>query len=476
MKKSIIAMVSLLILTGCSEGTKETFLIQEKENIFDLYDENGKEITKEDYDGYQKVGIDGYLVKKQDKYGYLLANGKQKIEVGKYQSLEVLGTMIIAKEIKEEQENITIFDSTGKQLYTSSKDVKITIAGLPIIQEGKIYSVLNPDGTLFVSEEKKVIDALIFNDTHLLVNYGDTIMITNNLVSDSKVSIALEGKYALLGADTKKGYLLHNKETNTISLVDSNAKVVFTTEQTFETAFFDGSGNIIGQNQGNKYLIKDKGKTIIEITSYYLDDKNYVIKNKEFVYGPHAFYKDGKEVQVTDIQLDPLASYSKHKIFPVYLKNKGYVYYDFKGEKVIDEIYQKASAFDNNDRAIITKGEDCYLIMKDGKKASSKYVHIELIDNGYYAGYSTENKYEVIDKDGNKVIDDVFMGTKDIVTYGEHMYGIFNKSGKSYIYDMNDEYKVVFDVQGNVVFDEAGHFIVNQKTYYSIEGKKIYPR
>ena len=251
---------------------------------------------------------------------------------------------------------------------------------------------------------------------------------------------------------------------------------MFTTGQAFEKVFFDDSYNIIGENEGKQYLIFDDGKNVVEITSYYFDNKNYIIKNKDFVYGPHTFYKDGKESQVSDIQLDPLASYSSHTIFPVYLKNKGYVYYTFEGKKAFEEVYQKASTFDSNDRAIVNEDNDYYLITTEGKKSSSKYVHIELIDNGYYAGYTTQNKYEVIDKDGNIVINDIFMGTKEIVTYNEHVYGIFNKNGKTYIYDMKDEYKVVFDVQGDVVFDEAGYFIVNQKSYYSIEGKKIYPR
>ncbi len=59
----------------------------------------------------------------------------------------------------------------------------------------------------------------------------------------------------------------------------------------------------------------------------------------------------------------------------------------------------------------------------------------------YYAGYTTGNmKYLMV---GNKVINDYFMDEGTTFVYNDVVYGIFNKSGSSYIYDMNEN-EVVF--------------------------------
>lgn len=476
MKKSICMATVVALLVGCS-GTSatKTFFFEEKDKVYDLYDETGEELTNNEYVEYKKVGTDGYVVKKEDKYGYLLHNGKESIALGKYQTLEVLGKMVIAKDKNEEQETITIFNSKGKELYKTDKDTKIIIDGLPIIQEGKRYTVLNVEGTLYTSGEEKITSASIYEEAYVLVNYSDHIIISSTTIKESSVTVDIKGTYRLMDYNVDKGYLLYDKEGKKTVLIDTKGKVVFTKEQEFDTVSFDNA-TIIGEKENIKYLISQDDKPVLPINSYCLNEKNYVIKNKDFIYGPHTFYKDGKEIQVSDVQLDPLANTISHALFPVYIKNKGYGYYTFEGKQAIDDIYQKASVFDKNDRAIVQKDDSYYLISKDGKKSSSTYVHIELIDYGYYAGYTTDNKYEVFDKDGKKVIDDVFMGTKSIISYGDIIYGIFNKNGKTYVYDMNHEYALLFDLQGEVVFHEDGYLVVNKKTYYSMEGKKLYTR
>lgn len=62
------------------------------------------------------------------------------------------------------------------------------------------------------------------------------------------------------------------------------------------------------------YLFNKDGETVTS-NSYYRNYKNYVVKNKEMIYGPHKFVNDGKEIEVNGIQLDPMASFTKSKIF-----------------------------------------------------------------------------------------------------------------------------------------------------------------
>ena len=63
-----------------------------------------------------------------------------------------------------------------------------------------------------------------------------------------------------------------------------------------------------------------------------------------------------------------------------------------------------------------------------------------------------------------------------IFTYDKVVYGIFNKSGTSYVYDM-DELEVIFSVEGNLEFADDGYFVKEDgDSYYSLSGEKIYTR
>ena len=51
--------------------------------------------------------------------------------------------------------------------------------------------------------------------------------------------------------------------------------------------------------------------------------------------------------------LDPMASFTKSKIFPVYCAlMEGYQYYGFDGKEAIKESYKSAEAFDENNLAV----------------------------------------------------------------------------------------------------------------------------
>ena len=125
---------------------------------------------------------------------------------------------------------------------------------------------------------------------------------------------------------------------------------------------------------------------------------------------------------------------------------------------------------------LLKKEDKYYLINNKGKKVSEQYVRIMYLGEKYYAGYTTGSKYEVFDVEGNKVINDYFMDEGTTFVYNDVVYGIFNKSGSSYIYDMNEN-EVVFSVEGDLEFNEKGYFVtVDGDAYYSLKGEKIYKR
>lgn len=473
MKKIILVMLVMMIITGCSSNSDKLYFFQNADDSYDLYTYEGKAETTEKYDGFKKVKNAGYIVEKNKKYGYISTSGKELIKLGKYDSIKALGKILVAKDTEDK---ITLLDSKGKELYKESDSVQITISGLPIIKQNKEYIVLTLEGEEFLKTKKEVKNADCIDNQYILVNYDKKLTLTDIEAKEkTEWEIDVTSVYALFDHSTK-GYLLYDKNNKKVLLVNNVGKVDFAIDIEVEKIYFDKKLNIIVENQEKIYVVSDDGQKITEMNSYFQDTKNYVTKNTSLIYGPHKFYKDGKEKEVEGIQLDPEAGYTDHDVFPVYLRSKGYVYYGFDGKQVFDDVYEEVTTFDEFNVAIVSKKEGKYfLIDKKGKKLSKEYVNIELINYGYYAGYTTDNKYEVIDLTGKKVIDMEFMGSKDVVKYDNKMYGVFNKSGKTYIYDMS-EYLELFTLQGEVEFNKDGYFIVNNRAYYTMKGKEIYSR
>ena len=438
MKKITAGLLAFLMLTGCSNiDNDQTLFVANNKEKYALMDYEGDKQTEFIYDKYEEVGSSGYIVIKDKKYGYLLHDGEEAIKLGKYDKLESIGNMIVGY---DKNEKISILDGEGKELYKEDKKTEISLFGLPVIHQGKEYIVLYNDGEVLKKSKEKIISAYTVDSDYAVINFEKTSSIYN---------------------------LVNEKHIEGIKIGGNNQLM---------DLYYDNSKNIIGVKNQTTYLFNKDGETVTS-NSYYRNYKNYVVKNKEMIYGPHKFVNDGKEIEVNGIQLDPMASFTKSKIFPVYVRDEGYQYYGFDGKEAIKESYKSAEAFDENNLAVVSKKEDkYYLINNKGKKVSEQYVRIMYLGEKYYAGYTTGSKYEVFDVEGNKVINDYFMDEGTTFVYNDVVYGIFNKSGSSYIYDMNEN-EVVFSVEGDLEFNEKGYFVtVDGDAYYSLKGEKIYKR
>ena len=91
-------------------------------------------------------------------------------------------------------------------------------------------------------------------------------------------------------------------------------------------------------------------------------------------------------------------------------RSKGYMYYGYDGKPAFKTQFTSAEIFDQNGLAVVSKKDDkYYLINQKGKKVSKTYSRISYIGEKYYAGFISDSKYEIIDTEGKKVIDDNFM-------------------------------------------------------------------
>ncbi len=474
MKKIAAGLLALLIVTGCSNNeNNQTLFVENSKDKYALVDYEGEKLTKFIYDKYEAVGTDGFIVVKGDDYGYLLSDGSEGIKLGKYTKLESIANMLVGY---DKDDKITILNSEGKKLYSQSKDVKITLTGLPVIKDGKEYRVLYDTGEELLSSNNEIISAYTIDEKYTIVNYKKEAYIYNHLSTDDSLRVKSGGDNQLMDQDDDQGYLLYNRKSHEVTAVNNKGKVLFTKEQELDDLYYDSQKNIIGVLNQTTYIFSNKGN-IKETNSYYYDYKNYVIKSAGTIYGPHTFVCDGKEKEVEGIQLDPLASQIRNEIFPVFVKDEGYQYYGFDGKPAFKTVYQSAEVFDRNSLAMVSKEEDkYYLIDTDNKKVSKEYKRIEYLGKKFYAGYKSGSQYVVFDTTGTVVIDDSFMKEGTVFEYNGDVYGIFNKNGTSYVYDM-EEFEVLFYQEGDLEFNDSGYFVtVENDSYYTIEGEQIYKR
>ena len=474
MRKIAISILVLLLFTGCTgKGDSQTLFVADSKDRYGLVNIDGKKQTDFIYDRYESIDKYGYIVVKGNKYGYLSYDGQEVIALGKYKQIESIYNMLVAY---DKSDNISILNSEGEILYSASKKIEIILSGLPIVHDGKEYIVLYDNGKELVKSKDVILSASKIKDGYLAVCFKDSINIYNEAYIDSFTEVKTGGQYQLMSKSKDRGYVLYNRQKHQVLSCGNDGKVLFNSEIDLDDIYFDSDDNMTGVKNQITYLFDKKG-TAVAINSYYQSLDNYVLKNKELIYGPHKFIGNGQEVDVNSIQLDPMASHISNNIFPVYVRDKGYVYYGFDGKQAIKTVFNSAEVYDRNRLAVVSKEDDkYYLINGVGKKVSKKYRKIVHLGQKYYAGFISGSRYELIDTNGKKVIDDNFMDDGIVFTYKDMVYGIFNKSGTSYVYDMN-ELEVVFLVEGSLEFADDGYFVLDGGNgYYSLEGKEIYKR
>ena len=73
MKKIVIGVLALLLLTGCSNNSSDqTLFVANKKDQYGLVDIDGNKKTKFIYDRYEPMAKDGYIVVKDDKWLFII--------------------------------------------------------------------------------------------------------------------------------------------------------------------------------------------------------------------------------------------------------------------------------------------------------------------------------------------------------------------------------------------------------------------
>lgn len=494
MKKISLFILATIMLLGCSHGgITSTFMITRDNQLYALYNQDGKKLTEYQYKTFKEIDGVGYIVTNdKDEKGFINLNGKQTIPFGTYETLEPVAQMIYATKKLEKEEakklpqtdifnnNLFVLNGDGDVLHTASQQKQIKKSQLPIIIENGKYTVLYKDGKTLIESPEEVVSASQYkNGVCSLVNFKDHSDLYDFFNDEEKgeiIKIKETGNFKILGVDEtlNKSCILYDKDIRSLICIDRENKKVYQNTIAVDQAEYDDLNNIV-LKQGQKVFVYEIGKKPILMTSYYQNANNYLVRS-DVVYGPHQVYLDGKTTgDIENCQLYPAPYHISGTVFPVYVKKKGFVFYGFDNKQVFKDVYLDAEPFDLNKRAIVEVEKGYSLIDDSGSAVTSKtYAQIKYIGSSYYAVYNENGKFGVIDTSGSEVLPVEYTTLPEtaFVNYNGEEYLLLGKNGRSYIYDTKHDMEEVFSIEGTLVFEEKGYFSMGN-VYYTFDGEVI---
>lgn len=497
MKKLCILIMTVLLLSGCSSKQPEnTFMITRDNELYALYNQSGEKLTTYQYKTFKEIDGVGYIVtNKDDQVGLISLEGDEIIAFGEYETLESTDQMIYAtKKITTKEDdksktntsafvndNLYVLNKEGEVIYSASKDVGIFKSGLPVIHTNDEYIVLYQEGEVLVKGNEAITVAERYqNSSCIVVGYSNQSVVYDFLNDGEEAettTIKAKGIFHIRALDeiSNKGIVLYDQTNKKLVYIDRESHSIDQKDVQATKIYYDEKNNIVLENGDNIYIYTP-GQPIVKMGSYYLSGTQYIVRSKS-VYGPHEIYKDGKKVgELENCQIYPSACLIQSDIFPVYIKDNGFKYYNFDKKCVIDKSYLEADPFDSNERAIVRASEDGYSLIDNSGQLITKsyYASIKYIGSSYYAVYNEEGKFGIIDKDGQEIFPVEYTNLPDgvITVYNERNYMILGKNGRSYVYDIEDDMEEIFSVEGEVVLDQKGYFIVGNE-YYTFDGEKM---
>lgn len=514
MKKIGLLALALLLLAGCSQKKDEVrYMLTRDSVLYALYNQDGERLTEYNYKTFQEIEGVGFLVTTKDNQrGLISLEGEDIVKPGTYETLEAVDKMLYATkkvEVKKEETkkeetktdtkkkeetkkeepkkdtsgylntNLFVLNSKGEVLYSADTKTTIKKSGLPLIKQDKDYIVLYEDGKELYKGTEEISYANTYNSSHMYVvgkkeqsvfYYFDEVNKENNF----DLEIKEKGQFKIVNfLDTH--VVLNDESLKSMIYITTKDKKYYQNNVAFKEVEFQGLNNIILKD-GEKHYVYQVGDKPVAMNSFYMSATTYATRSN-VIYGPHSVYKDGKLTgELENCQLYPKAMLIHSEIFPVYVRNKGYQYYNFDHKQVINQTYLEAAPFDENLRAIVMVNEDGYSLINDKGDVltKDKYSQIKYIGSSYYAVYNETGMYGIMDKDGTEVfpLQYTTLPEQAIAKYHDKTYMILGKNGRSYVYDIEDDMNIIFSKESFVKLNEKGYFEAG-KEYYTFDGELI---
>ena len=469
-----------------------SFFIEDSNEKYALFNEDGKKLTNFIFTSTSDFVNGTALVKKDDAYGIINANGKMTVDFGKYNYItEAAGMYKVHGE-----GHYYLINGEGKVLYDLKDMVLDTFIGADTYsiledKKNKVYRVLNYEGKAMVSfpidsnvedeplpiEEDGYISVFYNNKNYILnpmtgkeiVSFDSNMQYcVNNVEEDGKI-ITMNSCVPLFQSQDKK-YYKFIKDGKLYDLTDKCEEVYYSEE------------NLVCENDSKTYLLDSNLNVGIDTTGKaYIDNNTYAMA-KSGSFNVVDFYDNGSVVKNVECRILKVTGYMKNGLIILgtyHSRSCGtesgtYEYYKSNGEKVFGKSFKRAEEFDENGLAKVSEDkENYYLIDTKGKKISQDYSAISL-NSDYYVVTKNDLK-GIIDKKGNVILDCNYKNI-EITEINNKKYAKLTTSDSKYIVYNIEKKSEVMTLDSSPLLS-TNYIIVStdeNDQYYTYNGKMFY--
>lgn len=447
----IIAVASIVIIVGVIFVTKlfdnkeknnmsesltdsTSFWIRNNEDLYALFDVNGKQVTKFNYK-YVGDFVNGstYVKNVDDQYGIISENGKMIADFGKYSYISPITGLY---EVRDESYNKYLIDGKGNVLYElKNYEVKSYDSdSFFILEKEDTYHVLNYEGkelTSFpidsdadspITSERGDYVSIFYNNKEYIINPFSKKVI-NTFDSDKSFIIKDISENGTILLNSYSDWSTRDEPT-TYKVVKDN-KVNNLPEECTSISFDENDdNNIVCQNDDGRFLLNDnyqkgiKISTNLYVNKVYSDNKGYAyerINSNNLVLRVDFVQNENTVKEVSCRELAD-SGYMANGLYVLETKNyldncKGesggaYEYYNTSGEKMFGRAFGSASAFDKNNLAIVNEENtrEYSLIDTQGKQVGNSYESIKLHDYFNYYIVMKDKMYGVLNEKGKEIV------------------------------------------------------------------------
>lgn len=495
----IIAIVLLLVLKKGKTtknidevGYSPAFFIGNNENKYAAFSDDGKKLTDFEFDTVSDFVNGTAIVKKDNTYGLVNANGKIVADFGKYTSISKTAGMF---KVRTEDYKYYLIDANGDILYDlENKDLTTFIVddSYSILKDNdsKKYKILNYEGKEIVSfpinENEENNPTANAKDEYISVFYNKKNYILDAISKNQIVSFESDSHYCINDVKEDGKIITLNSCVGTFTRQDKtyykfikDGKLYDLTDKCEKVYYADG--NLTCLNGGKINILNSKNELGLDINGKaYIDSDNYAML-KDGSFNGVDFYNNGEVVKNVSCRiLKETGNTNGFYILGTYFskpcgtESGTYEYYNSKGENTFDKSFKFADKFNKNGLAKVSEDkQNYYLINKEGKKVTEDYSNITLNNEMYIV--TKDNLKGLVDETGKEIIKCEYTAINVTQKQNKKFAVLTSKDSKYIVYDI-EKNKEILESDSAPSLDK--HYITStkdgQKQYYTYSGKMFY--
>ena len=462
-----------------SPSYSKSFFISDS-GKYSLWNADGKRLSDEVYSSKSDF-VDGYaMVRSGDNYGIIKEDGQFSIKFGEYKNIEARSGLYLVTTKDDKHKVITGSDKEIISADKISPSTPLSTVGFAVAEYDNKVEAYFYDGSVIMKTEAVEGQEAEYtqNNDFGIIYYND-----KNYVVDTRTKRVLatfDGKYHKFSEISKKRnkVLLKNSEDSTKYKLIAGGSV-YDLNETKNYAFTQFE-DLIGYDDYSAVSILDADngyKTAVKVSSTLAlkDKNNYVTKEDDKI----VIYRNGQKVKTFEKSPD-IETGVLYNDYYVICDDEKYGIYDLDGNLVRDGYKDIWSLYDMHGKVAVANEENkYYLIDTDGNRITDDtYYRIRTYEKGYTFRKEADGNFGIANEQGKLVTE---LKYKDTTSYSTSVPTRNLWTGKI----DSDRYDLVDVDAGKIIISDVNIQTVNKnyftvknsdkKTeYYTLSGEKFY--